>query len=255
MKPIRETPENPLLKSGRVGLAVMRVQPLHRGHARLLEVMLQDCDTLIVGVGSTQHHGVPLHPFTFQQRIEMLKSIFGDSVKPIPLVDIESQLATDDWVDYVLEKARKLNLPTPTDYYTGSAQDAKWYVNRFAQLTDPVQEVAGVRCYTNPTTGRRLHVVERAVTGYPSATEIRGLVEQRDTEWHNYVPARLVKYIEWHYPPHLRVALKANDLPDGSLYPTGTRLSLATPGEDALYQLYDDGKWRPLSKADLKAKY
>lgn len=250
-----ETSENPLLKSGRVGLAVMRVQPLHRGHARLLEVMRQDCDTIIVGIGSTQQQGVSIHPFSFNERVEMLKSIFGDSIKPIPLVDIESQLATDDWVDYVLEKARKLNLPTPTDYYTGSAQDAKWYVNRFAQLSDPMQEVAGVRSYSSPDTGRRLHVVERAITGFPSATEIRGLIEQRDIEWHNYVPARLAKYIEWHYPPHLRVAIQANDFPPAANYPTGTRLSLATPGPDSLYQLYDDGKWRPASKADLKVKY
>lgn len=255
MKTRTETTENPRLKSGRIGLAVMRLQPLHRGHARLLEIMRQDCDTIIVGVGSTQQQGASIHPFSFNERVEMIKSIFGDSVKPIPLVDIESQLSTDDWVDYVLDKARKLNLPTPTDYYTGSAQDAKWYVNRFAQLTDPMQEVAGVRSYTNPDSGRRLHVIERTVTGFPSATEIRGLIEQRDTEWQRYVPARLAQYIEWHYPPQLRVAVQANDFPATGLYPTGTRLSLATPGPDNLHQLYDDGKWRPASKADLKAKY
>lgn len=249
------TPETNFLKSGRIGLAVMRLQPLHRGHARLLEIMRQDCDIIILGIGSTQQQGISIHPFSFQQRVEMLKSIFGDTLKPIPLVDIESQLAPDDWVDYVLEKARKLNLPSPTDYYTGSAQDAKWYVNRFAQLTDPMQEVAGVRSYTNPTTQRRLHVIERATSGLPSATEIRGLIEQRDNEWHRYVPARLINYIEWHYPPQLRVAIQVNDLPPAADYPVGTRLSLATPGPDALHQLYDDGKWRPVSKADLQVKY
>ena len=55
--------------------------------------------------------------------------------------------------------------------------------------------------------------------------------------------------------PQLRVAIQVNDLPPAADYPVGTRLSLATPGPDALHQLYDDGKWRPVSKADLQVKY
>lgn len=233
----------PHVGSGRVGLVVMRAQPLHRGHVALINLMRSDCDLAIVAFGSTQLSRVVRNPFTFEQRVEMLRAVFGGSVKPLPLVDIDSGVNTDDWVEYVLDKIRKLNLPVPTDYYSGSVQDAKWYVNRFAQLTDPVQEVGFVKSYMNAG-DKRLHIMDRSMYRIPPAEEIRSLIERRDEEWHQYVPARLTQYIEWNYPAELRVALSGEQLPAGDSQPVGTRFNLKGKDGTQLYRLHDDGKWR-----------
>jgi len=235
----KEVEDAPHIGSGRVGLVVMRAQPLHRGHAALINLMRSDCDVSIVAFGSTQLSRAVRNPFTFEQRVDMLKAVFGNSVKPIPLVDIDSNVNTDDWVDYVLDKIRKLNQPMPTDYYSGSLQDAKWYVNRFAQLSDPLTEVGFVKTHQGAE-GRRLHIMDRSMYRLPPAEEIRSLIERRDEEWKQYVPARLVNFIEWNYPPELRVAQLVTELPHADDVPVGTRCKQG--GE--VYRLHDDGKWR-----------
>jgi cytidyltransferase-like protein len=240
----KEFEDAPYIGSGRVGLAVMRMQPPHYGHMALINLMRSDCDIAIVAVGSTQLSRQVRHPFTFDQRVEMLRAVFGSSIKPLPLVDIDSNVNTDDWADYVLDKIRKLNLPAPTDFYTGSTGDAKWYVNRFARMNDPVVQVGATRSFSSPETGKRLHIMDRQVSGLPPAEEIRSLIERRDEEWKSYVPARLTGYIEWNYPPELRVALSGDTLPEAEKLPIGTRFNLVTKEAQSLYRLHDDGKWR-----------
>lgn len=238
----KEYEDAPFIGSGRVGLAVMRMQPPHRGHMNLIQQMRQDCDVCIVAFGTTQISRVVRHPFTFSERLEMVRAVFGTGIKPLPLVDIDSNISTDDWVDYVLDKVRKLNLPEPTDYYTGSVQDAKWYVSRFAKLDDPMSEVGMLKSYASATTGKRLHILDRAKFDIPPAEEIRSLIERRDPEWRTYVPARLISYIEQNYPPELRVALSGADFPAADGHPIGTRFVK----DGKLFVLVEGGAWQPL---------
>jgi hypothetical protein len=232
--------------AGRVGLVVARMQPPHRGHVNLVSLARSDCDVTIVAFGSTQLSGVVRHPFTYAQRCEMLQRVVGDTVQTVPLVDIDSNVNTDDWVDYVLDKLHRQSLPEPTDYYTGSVQDAKWYVNRFARLDDPVMQVGFTHTYT-AANGKRLHILDRSRFELPPAEEIRSLIERRDPEWKAYVPARLIDYIEWTYPPDLRTAIPVTALPEAALFPVGTRVVLRSEGQATLYRLHDDGKWRPIA--------
>jgi len=230
----------PLTGSGRVGLVVMRCQPLTRGHAGLLCIALQDCDTVIVGLGSTQLARVRRHPFSFEQRRDMLRLVFGDALKTIPLVDIHSDPSTDEWVDYVLDRIRELALPEPTDYFTGSPEDARWYVNRFARLDDPATTVGPVTTHRSQRTGARLHVLDRRFTELPPAAEIRSMIERRNPEWQLYVPARICRYVDWYYPPELRDPIRAGTPPDAKTVPPGTRLIR----EDGTLLLRDDtGAW------------
>ena len=244
MPPKKDYEDAPYIGSGRVGLVVMRMQPPHRGHINLINLMRSDCDVAIVAFGSTQQSRVVRNPFTFEQRVEMVKATFGNLIKPLPLVDIDSNVNNDDWANYVLDKIRKLNLPEPTDYYSGSTADAKWYVNHFAKITDPATDMGVLKTYHAPDTNKRLHILERAYYNMPPAEEIRSLIERRDDEWKNYVPARLVDYIEWNYPPELRRALHGTTLPLAENTPVGTLFALKEGSSLHTYRLYDDGKWR-----------
>lgn len=227
--------------TGRTGLAVMRGQPLHLGHAGLVSRMIQDCDTVIIGFGSTQLSGQVRNPFTFEQRVEMMRLIFGDRFKPIPLVDIDSPTSSGEWADYVLAKIGKMQLPEPTDYYTGSPQDAKWYTQHFAYLEDPEIRIGLMTTHSSAYTGKRLHLLDRVATGLPPAEEIRSLIERRDDEWQRYVPGRLVSYIERNYPPILRLPIFAEVPPDNAL--PGTRfIDKADPGRNVLV-MNDEGQW------------
>lgn len=232
--------------TGRVGLAVAEMQVVHHGHADLIHQMTMICDTVVVALGSCQLHGVPGHPFPFEQRKEMLQILFGDRLKFLALEDIDASVDTDDWWTYVASRIRSNNLPEPTDFFTGSAIDARFYTKVFATLDDPATTTGRVTTRTSPRTGRRLHLLDRDRTPELKGREIRFLIESRDESWKAHVPQRLWGWIERHYPPQLRVAFKQAGMLEN--VPVGTRWK---PGRDEPVQvLRADGKWRPMRDGD-----
>lgn len=242
---------HPDAKSGRVGLIVAELQTVHWGHVRLMMEMAASCDTGILAIGSTQLHGIEGHPFSFDQRKDMVRAVFGPQFKILPLQDIDASLETGDWLKYVLARVASASLPAPTDYFTGSTIDARFYTDYFASLDDPSASNGPVRSFISPDQGRRLHIVDRASALSLSGREVRHLIEARDPEWRNYVPAKLWSYIERYYPPHLRTAIKTGGVMPEDV-PVGTRCLVGN--DPTVLVLRDDGKWRPLrERADEKA--
>lgn len=189
----------------RVALAVMRMQPPHLGHMNLIRRMQHDCGTVIIGFGSTQLSRDPRHPFTYKQRLDMARRAAGDAFHALPLIDVEIRHSNEEWIDYVIDQIHRRGLPTPTDYYTGSAHDASWYTNWFASLDDPHTAHETTRTHHSPAThGRRLHIVDRALSGLPAAEDIRAMIARHDPAWRAFVPMELVDEIEATYPPELR---------------------------------------------------
>lgn len=241
--------------SGKTALAVVETQTLHDGHVWLLSAMLGGCDTIIVAPGSCDKHGIYGHPWTFEQRREMIRGVFGDRFHFVPLHDIDASVDHGAWMNYVLKRIREEGLPEPTDYFTGSAVDARWYEGHFPAPHGKGEHSGIVTTYRGQgeKAGRSLHIVDRDAMATPSGREVRFLIERRDPAWRQHVPERLWNYIEWNYPPHLRQAIKAPGLPADNLYPVGTRLILTDQAEaqrkgvpqDTLLVLRHDGVWRP----------
>lgn len=233
------------LGTGRVALAIGRFQPPHNGHVGLFRRMLGENDIVIVGVGSTQHKHELRHPFAWEQRRAMLACLFGKTLRIVPLTDLDSLDTTDEWVAYVIGKLAKQRLPEPTDYYTGSPADAKWYVGHFARLTDPVVRGGDrVTTHQSPVTGRRLHVVARDPAMPVSASDLRSLIERRDPDWKQWVPAGIVDDIERSYPGHLRIALRrTGDFPRD--VPLGTAVIRTDYTPEMRFELVRSG-WQPV---------
>jgi hypothetical protein len=252
---------HPHVGSGRVGLAVGELQILHDGHRNLYSYMASTCDTAIAALGSCEKFGVFGHPFQFEQRKAMLEGACGPMFKFVQLQDIDSTLDNESWMAYVLDRITRSGLPEPTDYFTGSEVDARWYEHFFASTRGkPVRDAGGIRVYERldreTNTVRRLHVVDRVQIGLPSGRDVRFLVEWREPEWRNYVPARLWDFIEMNYPPHLRQPVKVHKLLEVAegQYPVGTRL-VEGRNPDKVLVLRDDGKWRELrDEPDEKAE-
>ena len=126
------------------GLVVMRAQPLHSGHERVIRQMLKQCGKATVILGSIQEQGTPRNPFTYAQRKEMILNVFSaeaSRLKVMCLFDINNPV---QWADFVLDFMQE-SMPdrgVPDVYYAGSAYDAQWFAPCFEHIetvdrTDP----------------------------------------------------------------------------------------------------------------------
>lgn len=194
-----------------VGLAVMRTQPLHKGHTRIIDAMIQDSDVAIIGMGSCNISRTVHDPFTPDERKEMIRNVYGDRVKIIMLSDLGITPGKDDWVDYVLSKIHKLGLPSPSDYYSGSHGDSVWYKNRFTDYTgdgNPGWQYEFVR-EDGTVDFRKIHILDRSMNDVPAATDIRTLISMGDTSWKQWVPRVNHKFIEANFPKEFKIGNKA----------------------------------------------
>lgn len=112
----------------KIGLAIMRLQPLHEGHKILIKEMIDGCDIAVIAIGSAQESKTQKNPFSYEERKKMIFEAFGDEKKlfAIPINDIGAK-TKKEWVEFVEKELAKNNLPLPTHYFTGSIEDAKWY--------------------------------------------------------------------------------------------------------------------------------
>lgn len=186
----------------RIGLTVGRFQPLHKGHLKCINHMIQDCETAIICLGSSQKSREEHDPWTVEERMQMLKNIYGDRIKIVPLNDLGAT-SPQEWTDYIFEKFAKLGLAEPTDYYTGSIQDSFWYKHRF-YLEGNSNEV-GDSFVTVNCQKRMIHLIDRNTNPVPSATEIRGFLQLRTHGWQQWVPRVNYDLVSSNYPEELKV--------------------------------------------------
>lgn len=222
------------METKRVGLVVGRLQPFHAGHSNIINRMIEECETAIVCIGSAQKSREKHDPWTIEERMEMLKNVYGafsnngeylgSRIKIIPLVDIGAA-TPQQWVDYIIEKIKKLGLGEPTDYFTGSEFDATWFRDHFASdwraleshyynttnTTNSQPTVIGdsySRYVTEDGIFRRLHIFERQEMRVPSATELRGFMELRTDGWKKWVPNVNHELVLKNYPEELKIPLE-----------------------------------------------
>ena len=104
-----------------VGFTVMRLQPLHKGHVKVINTMLKNHSKAIVVIGSIQACDEK-NPFSFADRIKMLKLVYPQEIQKNKLIIVGAKDIHNPpkWASYI-----KNLLPTKANcYYSGTGQDA-----------------------------------------------------------------------------------------------------------------------------------
>ena len=65
------------MKKYKCGLYVGRFQPLHVGHTSIISKMFDECEVVIVAVGSAQESGTVRNPFDFATRSRWIAETFS----------------------------------------------------------------------------------------------------------------------------------------------------------------------------------
>ena len=50
----------------KVGLFIGRFQPFHKGHESIVRKMLEECEKVIIAIGSAQESGTVANPFRYE---------------------------------------------------------------------------------------------------------------------------------------------------------------------------------------------
>lgn len=105
----------------KIGLAVMRLQPLHKGHKKIIDKMLQENEKAILFIGSKDLIDEK-NPYSFKERVNMVTTLYKKQITNGTLIvqginDIHNPPL---WASYI-----KTHLPLPANrYYCGTGQDA-----------------------------------------------------------------------------------------------------------------------------------
>lgn len=197
-----------------VGMAIMGCRPFTRGHGRIIEQGLErhgDGNFYLV-LGSADKPVSERCPWDINQRMMMPRNVFGKRIKIIPIRDLGAEQGKNDWVDYVRAKLRAIGLKDPTDYYTGSRDDAEWYINRFynEEFSPKCEGDAFKERFVNDEgVARKLHIIDRAgwyINGQEvSGTGVRTMIKMGNPEWKNYVHEENWEFIEKTFPEQYKV--------------------------------------------------
>ena len=120
------------------GLMIGRFQPFHNGHLNLANQILNECDELIIAVGSSQFNFTFSNPFTAGERIHFIHNSLVESkidlskVYILPILNLENNAI---WVQHL-----KSMLPRFDSIYSGNkfVQELLTNSSETFKIQDPV---------------------------------------------------------------------------------------------------------------------
>lgn len=152
-------------------LVVMRAQPLHIAHEKVIREMLEKSAKATLILGSIQEQGTPRNPFAYTERKQMIKNVFATEIESkrlrvIGLFDINNPT---EWGNFVLDFLAEAfpDLERPDVYYAGSAYDAQWFKKVFENF-----EIIDRTDYNFP---------------YVSGSMVRDMMTIGDCRWKDFV--------------------------------------------------------------------
>lgn len=84
------------------GLFIGRFQPFHKGHLVATKQILEECDSLIIGVGSAQEERTQTNPLSGGERITMIKRVVENrGLEPIEIYPVPDLNCHPAWPYYV----------------------------------------------------------------------------------------------------------------------------------------------------------
>jgi len=153
------------------GFTIMRAQPFHIGHQKLIDRMLEECEKVTVALGSIQEQGTERNPFNYTTRKKMIQNVYRSKpcyarLKIVGLFDINNPA---EWGAFVTDflKESFADLPLPDVYYAGSEYDAHWFKGHIDKI-----------CIT-----------PRNDPSFPfvTASMVRDMIKFNDERWKNFV--------------------------------------------------------------------
>ena len=94
----------------RYGMVIGRFQPFHYGHECIITRALNECEYVVVIIGSAQESRLPHNPLTAEERISMIRECFWDEQNRLLFLPLEDRPAINNdssWGEYMMNEIQK----------------------------------------------------------------------------------------------------------------------------------------------------
>jgi cytidyltransferase-like protein len=112
------------------GLFLGRFQPFHDGHGSIVMDAWNDCEHLIIAIGSSQEKRTKRNPLSFAERALLIRVLtwYNKDITIIGIPDRENPSDDSSWGEYVMECVEKECGVRPTIIFEGSEEArTHWY--------------------------------------------------------------------------------------------------------------------------------
>ncbi len=140
----------------RYALFIGRWQPFHNGHKYIIDNAIKEGKNVCVGIRETELS--ERNPFTVEQRIEMIKRVYGDKTRVIAIPDIES-INIGRKVGYDLKRydvPRHIKKISATKIRDGKDQSLPKEVDEYIKSLKTTLWLTGLPCSGKTTLAKRL---------------------------------------------------------------------------------------------------
>ena len=120
------------MKKYNIGFYIGRFQPFHKGHQSIVQAMREQCEHIIIGLGSAQEEGTIKNPFGVELRTKMIYDSFrpNHNVRIIPIYDRPVPANDSKWGDYVMHQIREATGVVPDAIFEGEEVEREsWFAN------------------------------------------------------------------------------------------------------------------------------
>lgn len=162
------------MKKYNIGFYIGRFQPFHKGHASIIKAMKEQCDYIIIGIGSAQEEGTIRNPFGATLRTQMIyDSIFPNhNIRIVPIYDRPVPANDYRWGDYVMHQVREATGVIPDVIFEGEEVEREsWFANTGIEVVRLPRNVIPI-----------------------SGTTVRKMLEADDDDVVDYIPWGVVRH-------------------------------------------------------------
>jgi nicotinamide-nucleotide adenylyltransferase len=150
-----------------IALYIGRFQPFHLGHLDAIKQILNECNKILIVIGSAQYSRTKNNPFSCNERKKMIEKIFIKENINYEIFYLDDIHDKDNWVNHV-----KKNIPYFDKVYS----------------SNPL-----VRTLFNE---KNIQVENIKFNINISAEKIRDLIITNNNSWKNYIHKDLIKFME-----------------------------------------------------------
>ena len=117
------------MKKYKLGMYLGRFQPFHNGHKSIVDQMLEECEKIVIVIGSAQEQRTVKNPFSVIERVEMIKGVYPQSnVETFCLPD-RKEISNDfSWGEYVLQNLAEAGLVPDAIYQGFETERLSWWL-------------------------------------------------------------------------------------------------------------------------------